>query len=342
MSEMQVLSNSYSAEYGGLAGVVVTTKRGASSYRGTGFFDFNNSGLNALTYNQTLAGVERGRSAVGHARAPVGRQHRRSALQQQAVLLRQLRRLQRQVDLRRRRCDGADRRHAQRRLPRHRDRATRSADRAGLPGPGDPSRPHRSGRAHDHGLLLSAAEPGHRWPTATASSSSSCPRRASGIAATSGSTIRLASNDSIFVRGSYQHRDPNAITFEAGNALTNMPILNAELNTASVDRRLDEDLLADDRQRVPRRLQLRQLTAREHFHGGGRGRAARASKMRPSLAADRRGFPSFKFTGVARTGRPTSPMPARNVDRTLRQNAFSISNNVTWIKGGHSLKGGGL
>ena len=55
-----MLSNSYSAEYGGLAGVVVTTKRGSQQYRGTGFFDYNSDGLNALTYNQTLSGVERG------------------------------------------------------------------------------------------------------------------------------------------------------------------------------------------------------------------------------------------------------------------------------------------
>ena len=60
VSEIQVLSNSYSAEYGGLAGVVITTKRGGSQYRGTSFYDFNNDSLNALTYNQTLAGVERG------------------------------------------------------------------------------------------------------------------------------------------------------------------------------------------------------------------------------------------------------------------------------------------
>ena len=60
ISEITVLSNSYSAEYGGLAGVVVTTKRGASTYRGTSFYDFNSDSLNALTYNQTLAGVQRG------------------------------------------------------------------------------------------------------------------------------------------------------------------------------------------------------------------------------------------------------------------------------------------
>jgi hypothetical protein len=51
---VQVLSNSYSAEYGGLAGVLVTTKRGSNSYRGTAFYDFNSNGLNALPYNQKL------------------------------------------------------------------------------------------------------------------------------------------------------------------------------------------------------------------------------------------------------------------------------------------------
>ena len=82
VAEIQVLSNSYSAEYGGLAGVVVTTKRGGNAYRGTGFYDFNSDGLNALTYNQTLAGVERGDPQLRHARAPLGRQHRRTARQQ--------------------------------------------------------------------------------------------------------------------------------------------------------------------------------------------------------------------------------------------------------------------
>ena len=41
-------------------------------------------------------------------------------------------------------------------------------------------------------------------------------------------------NDSLFFRGSYQHRDPTGITFEAGNAFTNLPILDSRLNTASV------------------------------------------------------------------------------------------------------------
>src|SRR3954467_14211112 len=35
IQEVQVLSNSYSAEYGGLAGVIVSTKRGANQFHGT-------------------------------------------------------------------------------------------------------------------------------------------------------------------------------------------------------------------------------------------------------------------------------------------------------------------
>ena len=57
--EVQVLSNSYSAEYGGLAGVIVSTKRGANQLHGTSFYDYNSNELNARTYAQTLNGVDR-------------------------------------------------------------------------------------------------------------------------------------------------------------------------------------------------------------------------------------------------------------------------------------------
>ena len=41
-------------------------------------------------------------------------------------------------------------------------------------------------------------------------------------------------NDSIFLRASYQHRNPNSIQFESGNALTNLGIRNTQLDTATV------------------------------------------------------------------------------------------------------------
>src|SRR5919106_3362916 len=60
ISEVTVLSNSYSAEYGGLAGGLVTTKRGANRFHGTAFSDYNSDELKALTYAQKLTGVVRG------------------------------------------------------------------------------------------------------------------------------------------------------------------------------------------------------------------------------------------------------------------------------------------
>ena len=150
----------------------------------------------------------------------------------------------------------------------------------------------------------------------------------------------LTQDDSLFLRGSYQHRDPNNIIFEGGNAFTNLPTLDTQLNTAIGDRRLDEDPLAHHGQRVPRGLQLRQLEAPEHVQA-----ADVASQLglenAPSLGDDRLGFPSFMFTGAASRPVPTSIADAgRNVDRTLRQNAFSLSDNLTWIRGGALAEGG--
>ena len=52
------------------------------------------------------------------------------------------------------------------------------------------------------------------------------------------------------------------------------------------------------------------------------------------------GFPSFTFTGANRPNNMTDQ--GRNVDRTLQQNAFSISNATTFVVGGHSLRAGAL
>ena len=152
---------------------------------------------------------------------------------------------------------------------------------------------------------------------------------------------QASDSDSMFVRGSYQHRNPNSITFEAGNALTNMPNLNTELNTASLIGGWTKIFSADGCQRVPRGLQLRQFRACEHVHRGGRGQAARHRERAQSRAGSARVPVSSSSPQVP--NRPTNITDAgRNVDRTLRQNAFSLSNNLTWIKGGHTLKGGGL
>ena len=158
VSEIQVLSNSYSAEYGGLAGVVVTTKRGGLQYRGTGFYDYNGDGLNALTYNQTLAGVERGDPNSDTHEHRWGASIGGPLIEREAVLLRQLRGLEQQGHLRRISRERADGGHASRRFPRHLDPSERSRHRRALRGPDDSVQSHRPVRDKDHELLLPAAE----------------------------------------------------------------------------------------------------------------------------------------------------------------------------------------
>jgi hypothetical protein len=146
-------------------------------------------------------------------------------------------------------------------------------------------------------------------------------------------------NDSLFFRGSYQNRDPQGITFEAGNALTNMPILDTRLNTASViggwTKIVSPRVVNEFRTGYNYDDSRRQST----FTAAGVA-AELGLENAPSLGPDRLGFPSVQFT--------TNPRPVniadqgRNVDRTLNQNAFSISDNLTWIAGAHSLKAGGL
>jgi hypothetical protein len=111
VSEIQVLSNSYSAEYGGLAGVVVTTKRGGLQYRGNGVLRLQRQRPQRTHVQPDTGRRHAGRSELRHARAPVGWQHWRSAVRPEAVLLRKLRGLEQQGDFRwsARECaDGGD------------------------------------------------------------------------------------------------------------------------------------------------------------------------------------------------------------------------------------------
>jgi hypothetical protein len=147
-------------------------------------------------------------------------------------------------------------------------------------------------------------------------------------------------NDTFFARGSYQHRNPNSITFEAGNAFTNLPTLNTELNTAS---------MIGGWTKIFTPTVVNEFRVGYNYDNSRRESTFLAAEVArqlgienaPSLGPDRRGFPQVQFT--AGTNRPTNISDAgRNVDRTLRQNAFSLSDNITWVKGAHTLKGGGL
>ena len=121
-----------------------------------------------------------------------------------------------------------------------------------------------------------------------------------------------------------------------------MPILDSELNTSSViggwTKIFSSTMVNEFRAGYNYDNSKRQ----SNFTAGRRGRTARASRIAPSQA-NSLGFPSFTFSGGSSTTRPVNIVDqGRNVNRTLRQNAFSISDNVSWIKGAHSLKVGGL
>ena len=339
VSEITVLSNSYSAEYGGLAGVVVTTKRGANSYRGTSFYDFNGDGLNALTYNQKLSGVVRGDPLTDT------HEHRWGASLGGPIVTGKT--------FFYGNYEGSN------------DKAIFGGGRATVPTaamregdfrgtaivPRDPT----TGQAFANQQIPA----GRIDPAARAILDFFYPLPNQGTLANGYGVFQqfvpetrkrhradmridheAGNNNALFVRGSYQHRDPNSITFEAGNALTNLPILKTTLNTASV---------IGGWTRIISPAVVNEFRAGYNYDNSARESTFLAADVAaqlgienaPSLGPDRRGFPSFQFT--AGTNRPTNIADAaRNVDRTLRQNAFSLSDNITWVRGPHTIKGGGL
>jgi hypothetical protein len=340
IAELQVLSNSYSAEYGGLAGVVVTTKRGANNYRGSAFYDFNENGLNALTYNQKLSGVERGDplSDTRHQRwgAALGGPVRSGKTFFFANYEGSIEKA----------IFGGGRATVPTQAMRNGDFSATSIR------PRDP----RTGQPFPNAIIpADRIDPAARnimnffWPLPNQSQTVNggygvfqqfVPVTQDRHRADLRLDHEASKNDSLFLRGSYQFRDPQAVTFEAGNALTNLPYLKRSLNTASA---------------VGGWTKIFSPTVVNEFRVGyNYDKSSRESTFlaadvsrqfglepAPSLGPDRHGFPQIQFTtGSFRPGNITDQ--GRNVDRTLRQNAFSVSNNVSFILGGHSLKAGGL
>jgi hypothetical protein len=341
IAELQVLSNSYSAEYGGLAGVVVTTKRGGNNYRGSAFYDFNTEGLNALTYNQKLSGVERGEPDTETHDYRWGASLGGPLKSGKTFFFANY--------------EGSnDKAIYGGRTATVPTEAMRNGDFRGTAvRPRDPL----TGQPFpDQVIPANRIDPAARnvlnffYPLPNQGTLSSgygqfrqfVPKTRDRHRADVRVDHEASRNDSIFLRGSYQYRNPQGMTFEGGGAtaaLTNLPVLNRELNTSSLiagwtrifsptvvnefrvgynhdDSKRESTYLAAD---VTRQLGL---------------------EVPASIGADRHGFPTFTFSG---SNRPVNIADAgRNVDRTLRQDALSISDNVSFILGGHSLKAGGL
>jgi len=342
VEELQVLSNSYSAEYGGLAGVVVTTKRGSQQYRGTSFFDYNSDGLNALTYNQTLAGVERG-----------------------DVL----------TDTHERRWGGSiggPLIGSKLFFYANYEGSNNKSTRGGAPSNNIPTAQMRAGDFRGTQIFPNDPLTGEPFPdqvipadridpSATKIMNMFYPLPNSGTAASGYGIYRefvpettkrqrfdgrldseVTKNDSLFFRGSYQHRDPESIIFEGGNVLTNLPILDSKLDTSSI---------IGGWTKIFRSTMVNEFRTGYNYDNSKRQSTFNATEVAaslglenaPSLGPDSFGFPQFQFLGGSSSLRPLDILDrGRNVNRTLRQNAFSLSDNLTWIKGGHSLKAGGL
>ncbi|HVR70329.1 MAG TPA: TonB-dependent receptor [Vicinamibacteria bacterium] len=339
IAEVQVLSNSYSAEYGGLAGVVVTTKRGANNFHGGAFYDFNGDGLNALTYNQKLSGVERGDpNTETH-------EHRWGASFGGPIKSGKTFFYANYEGSDSQQIFGGGRATVPTEAMRNGDfRGTAINPRDPLTGQPFPGQVIPAGRIDPAARDVMS----FFWPLPNRGTIANgygifqqfVPKERTRNRADLRLDHEATANDSVFLRASYQHRDPQSFIFEGGTALTDLPILESALSTASV---------IGGWTKVFSPTVVNEFRVGYNYDNSRRESNFSATEVSsqlgveaaPSLDPDRRGFPSFQFTGGA--NRPGNIADAgRNVDRTLRQNAFSISNNLTWIMGGHSLKAGGL
>jgi len=345
IAEIQVLSNSYSAEYGGLAGVLVTTKRGGNGYRGTAFYDFNSNGLNALTYNQKLgldaeelAGLRDDPNSDTH-------EHRWGFSIGGPI------------------TSGKTFFYAN--YEGSNDKAIFGGGRATVPTAAMRGGDFRGTAINPRDPVTGQPFPGQVIPanridpTAVKIMDFFYPLPNRGTISNgygiyqqflpetrnrNRADVRFdheaTKNDSIFLRGGYQHFDPNAITFEGGKALTNLKIQNRKLDTASAVggwTKIVSSTIVNEF-RVGYNYDK---TSRQSVYSNAEVTAQLGLETPPSISPGRLGYPSFQFTAGA--NRPTNIVDTgRAVDRTVIQNSLSVADNFSWITGAHSLKAGAL
>ena len=144
---------------------------------------------------------------------------------------------------------------------------------------------------------------------------------------------------------SYQHRDPNAD--HSSRAATPSPtcgILDRNLNTAAViagwTRIFSSTVVNEFRVGLQLRQQSRGRAPTTSHDVNAAARSRERAERRPP---DRRRLPGLHVLGGAAANRPINIATAAATSTApSRQNAFSISDNLTWIMGGHSLKAGAL
>ena len=303
-----MLSNSYSAEYGGLAGVIVSTKRGANRFTASSFYDFNSNELNALTYAQTLNGVSRDDPERRHARlsltasASAGRSITNRTFffgNYEGSRLKAARRRRAGASCRPRRCAAAI------------SPATSFVVRDPQTGAAVPRQPHpgRAASTRRRGSIIDCFYPLPNQPTLgerrTARFARSCRStrnrdRADVRVDHELSSARLAVRAlqlaearprRVHVR---EHRRQRRRRPDQSR-----PARSRSRRPSTLRLRLDAHLVEHARQRVPRRLQRRHAQPTQPVRR--RATSARRSGIEvPPLAAAAPGFPSFLFSGANR------------------------------------------
>jgi hypothetical protein len=339
ISEMQVLSNSYGAEYGGLAGVVVTTKRGGNKYKGNAFYDFNADNLNALTYGQKLTGAERGDPNADT------KEHRWGASFGGPLKSGKTFFFVNYEGLHDKSITGGGRATVPTAAMRGGDFSgasfTIKDPLTGQPFPGNVIPADRIDPAARNIVNFFYPLP-NQDPLSNGFGifQEYVPQSRNRQRADLRIDHELSSKDTIFARASFQKRDPRSFNYEVrGTAFTNMPILKDELTTYSA--------IAGWTKILSNAI-VNELRAGYNYDSSKRQSTFLATDVAaqlgveapPSIGPDVPGFPAFRFTG---SNRPTDIRDAgRNTNRAQSQNSFSISDNLSWVTGTHSLKGGVL
>jgi hypothetical protein len=344
ISEIQVLSNSYSAEYGGLAGVVVTTKRGGNAYRGSAFYDFNLNEMNALTYNQKYGLSQEQLDALRDDPNADTHEYRWGAS-----------------------FGGPLKTNKTFFFLNYEGSNTKS-----IYGGGYATVPTAAMRAGDFSAATFKIKdpqtgqffqnniiPANRldpaaqkimdmfYPLPNAGTLSNGYGRYQQFVPVTRKRQRvdlridheLSPKDQVFIRGSYQYRNPAGVYFEAGN-LNNLPIIDSQLHTAAAiagwTKIFSPTVVNEMRIGYNYDKSMRQ----SNYVAEDVSRQVGIEPAPSLVGTGKYGFPSINYSG---SNNPIRIQDAgRNVDRTLRQNSFSISNNTTFVLGGHSIKAGAL
>ena len=343
IQEVQVLSNSYSAEYGGLAGVIVSTKRGANRFRGTGFSDYNSNELNARTYAQALNNVRRDDPNADTHDYRYGGSFGGPVLRNRTFFFANY--------------EGS------------KLKALGGGAQAVVPTPLMRNGDFSANTFVVRDPLTGVQFPGNRIPADRINPAARrivdffypMPNQANLAAGGYGAFRQilplkrernradaridheLSNRDSIFARLSWQRRDPDAFTFEStggngGAGLTNLGLLDRQSKAITVaggwTRIWSGTLVSEFRGGYSSDTRNR----RSRFVAGALG--AQLLLEVPTLAAEAPGFPSFLFSGG---NRPSDIRDQRqNAFRDLDQSSASISTSSTWLKGRHSIKFGGI